>query len=166
MSDSTGQGAIDSIRLNKHSKLHSRAELEAAVQSAKEQERKETQQEMFELVQQSAERALHWEAEVEKLKAEKLRWKKAIEGLTPSGSEFVDDPEYCAAYIRRRTEYPRMIIELRQDLTTLRAGIAALAKKWRQQENNSPEYAMVNGLMCADELAALLTEAEKGKVGV
>lgn len=49
--------------------------------------------------------------EQEKLLA---RWKKAVEGLTPGGSEFVDDPEYCAAYIRKRCNYPRMIIEMRE----------------------------------------------------
>jgi hypothetical protein len=27
-------------------------------------------------------------------------WKRAIEGLTPGGSEFVDDPQRCAEYIR------------------------------------------------------------------
>jgi len=47
------------------------------------------------------------------------RWKRAIEGLTPSGSEFVDDPEYCAAYIRKRTEYPSQIITLRKQVAEL-----------------------------------------------
>jgi len=30
------------------------------------------------------------------------RYKKALEGLTPNGSEFVNDPEYCAEFIRER----------------------------------------------------------------
>jgi hypothetical protein len=28
------------------------------------------------------------------------RYKQALEGLTPSGSEFVNDPENCALYVR------------------------------------------------------------------
>lgn len=55
--------------------------------------------------------------------AEVDRWKKAIEGLTPSGSEFVNDPEFCAAYIRKRTEYPRMIIELRERVKELESAL-------------------------------------------
>ena len=46
-------------------------------------------------------------------------WRRAVVGLTPSGSEFVDDPEYCAAFIRKRTEYPRMIIDLREQVKYL-----------------------------------------------
>lgn len=38
--------------------------------------------------------------ELERVKAERDAWKRAVEGLTPSGSEFVDDPAACAAYIR------------------------------------------------------------------
>lgn len=30
------------------------------------------------------------------------RYKKALEDLTPSGSEFVNDPEYCAEFVRDR----------------------------------------------------------------
>jgi hypothetical protein len=33
------------------------------------------------------------------------RYKRALEGLTPGGSEFVNDPEYCAQWIRERREY-------------------------------------------------------------
>jgi hypothetical protein len=29
-----------------------------------------------------------------------VRYKQALEGLTPGGSEFCEDPERCAAYIR------------------------------------------------------------------
>lgn len=49
------------------------------------------------------------------------RWKRAIEGLTPGGSEFADDPERCALFIRDRTNYPRQIVELRTELARLRA---------------------------------------------
>lgn len=40
-----------------------------------------------------------------------LRWKKAVEGLTPGGSEYVNDPERCAEAIRKRCEWPRQIRE-------------------------------------------------------
>jgi hypothetical protein len=32
------------------------------------------------------------------------RYKRALEGLTPGGSEFVNDPEFCAAYVRKQRE--------------------------------------------------------------
>lgn len=35
------------------------------------------------------------------------RYKRALEGLTIGGSEFVNDPEYCAAHIRERFEHER-----------------------------------------------------------
>jgi len=31
------------------------------------------------------------------------RYKKALEGLTPGGSEFVNDPERCAEFVRERS---------------------------------------------------------------
>jgi hypothetical protein len=41
-------------------------------------------------------------------------WRQALQGLTPGGSEFLT-PEECAAYVRKRTAYPRMIIEMRHE---------------------------------------------------
>ena len=41
------------------------------------------------------------------------RWKKAVEGVTPPGSEYVDDPERCADFIRFRSNYPPIIIALK-----------------------------------------------------
>jgi hypothetical protein len=38
--------------------------------------------------------------EIERLVDTVWRWKRALEGLTPSGSEFVDDPEFCAKYVK------------------------------------------------------------------
>lgn len=64
-------------------------------------------------------------AELKEKEAECERWKKAVEGLTPSGSEFVNDPENCAAFIRKRTQYPRMIIELREKLQAAKSLAAA-----------------------------------------
>lgn len=48
------------------------------------------------------------------------RYKKALESLTPGGSEFSNDPERCAADIRERTNYPKQIIELRAELAALK----------------------------------------------
>lgn len=72
------------------------------------------------------------------------RWKKAVEGLTPSGSEFVDDPEACAAYIRKRCQYPQMIIDLREQVDALNKRLAdtqvvtdeilSIMKVYHQQE--------------------------------
>lgn len=54
-----------------------------------------------------------------------LRWKKAVEGLTPSGSEFVDDPERCAAHIRKRCQYPPIIIRLKEELAESQSRVAS-----------------------------------------
>jgi hypothetical protein len=55
----------------------------------------------------------HLLAVIEDQDAMLKRWKYAVEGLTPNGSEYVDDPEACATAIRERTRYPKQIIELR-----------------------------------------------------
>jgi len=53
------------------------------------------------------------------LRAELARWKAAIEGLTPQGSEYVDDPERCAEAIRERCRYPKQVIGLRAENAAL-----------------------------------------------
>lgn len=67
------------------------------------------------------------ESELARLKEENGRWKAAIEGLTPNGSEYVDDPEACAAAIRHRTRWPQQIIEARAELSRLRKENAEVA---------------------------------------
>lgn len=57
--------------------------------------------------------------QLKEVQAMNKRWKAAVEGLTPNGSEYVDDPEACAAAIRRRTRYPKMVIELCAQQTKL-----------------------------------------------
>ena len=57
----------------------------------------------------------------DKLKEINTRWKRAIEGLTPSGSEFVDDPENCAAYIRSTYSPKETFLKLRAENDKLRA---------------------------------------------
>lgn len=56
---------------------------------------------------------------IAELEVELKQWKKAVEGLTPSGSEFVNDPENCARYIRERTNWPNVVRQLRQKNTEL-----------------------------------------------
>lgn len=43
------------------------------------------------------------------------RYKRALEGLTPGGSEFVNDPEYCAQFVRNRQTHQHETI-IRQQL--------------------------------------------------
>jgi hypothetical protein len=42
--------------------------------------------------------------EVARAEALLMRYKRALEGLTPGGSEFVDDPERCAEHARKRQD--------------------------------------------------------------
>jgi len=56
-----------------------------------------------------------------------LRWKKAVEGLTPQGSEYVNDPERCAEAIRYRCQYPRQILDLQKRVGELEATLKSLA---------------------------------------
>lgn len=58
--------------------------------------------------------------EIEELAITALKWKEAVEGLTPNGSEFVDDPKACSAYIRQVLHSPVTIVH------RLNARIAAL----------------------------------------
>lgn len=34
-----------------------------------------------------------------------VSYKRSLEGLTPGGSEFVDDPKFCAEFIRNRMNH-------------------------------------------------------------
>lgn len=58
---------------------------------------------------------------IEQLMAEIARWKKAVEGLTPGGSEYADDPEACARAIRHSTSIPKMVLDLRAKVAELQA---------------------------------------------
>ena|ERR1700688_3059075 len=71
--------------------------------------------------------------------AEVADWKKAIKGLTPSGSEFVDDPAACAAFIRERTNVPQIVIDLRKQNANLQSRIdrvKALAEDRKANQRN------------------------------
>jgi predicted RNase H-like nuclease (RuvC/YqgF family) len=97
------------------------------------------------------------DAEIEALRAQVAEWKKAVEGLTPSGSEFVNDPKACAAYIRKRTEYPRIIIELRAELADLRGRMEALAKHCIE----ASEYSAVTGVWREGDPESVVDVAER-----
>jgi hypothetical protein len=38
------------------------------------------------------------------------QYKRALEGLTPGGSEFANDPERCAAFVRDKMEHRHRLI--------------------------------------------------------
>ena len=49
-----------------------------------------------------------------------MRYKHALEGLTPGGSEFVDDPERCAETVRStRDTLMRMVVRLTKQVHEL-----------------------------------------------
>src|SRR6185369_6183989 len=51
----------------------------------------------------AAEAILDWHGErVAGLTAERDAYKAVLESLTPGGSEFVNDPEYCRDYVQRK----------------------------------------------------------------
>lgn len=51
-----------------------------------------------------------------------LRYKGALEGLTPGGSEFVDAPERCAAFVRQSQDSRwRHILKLTRRIKALEA---------------------------------------------
>ena len=97
--------------------------------------------------------------DAERLARMELRWKKAIEGLTPGGSEFVNDPEACAAHIRARTRFPKMIIGLRSERDNLLAEVNILRAEYRDMETAMLETA--SGLPAYNQLLANLCDRHK-----
>jgi len=87
---------------------------------------------------------------------------KILESLTPCGSEYVDDPERCAAYIRERQEQQRRTIlrltkelfkaqEIAVDYDLLDKQIKVLAHRI-ENASGDYEYDMLTGLfelLCA-----------------
>jgi hypothetical protein len=87
-------------------------------------------------------------------------WKKAIEGLTPSGSEFVNDPEACAAHIRDRYNPMHTFKQLRQERDALRAALKKIAF-WIPTvayEANDVGYTHVEEVFTLKRLAAAALE--------
>src|SRR5687767_11215945 len=64
---------------------------------------------------------------------ELTRWKKAVEGLTPGGSEFANDPERCAQFIKDRCNYPPQITRLRTRNEQLEAALKSV--EWGGTDN-------------------------------
>lgn len=84
------------------------------------------------------------------------RWKTAIEGLTPQGSEYVNDPDACAAAIRQRCQYPKMIIELKRQVAELSAEVARV---WGQAIDIAYNLAIENNELARIEIVVALQTA-------
>jgi hypothetical protein len=54
----------------------------------------------------------------EKCTSRELKAMRALESLTPGGSEFVNEPERCVAFVRDRLSYTINSVKKRRDLTT------------------------------------------------
>lgn len=57
--------------------------------------------------------------EINDLKNKIKAWKSAIEGLTPGGSEYVNDPERCAEFIRYKCSFPKKMIAMQARIDEL-----------------------------------------------
>ena len=79
-------------------------------------------------------------------------WRRAVVDLTPSGSVFVDDPEYCVAYIRKHTE-PRMIIDLRERVKILLAAGDAMFNAFHSNHWSPGRNTFVNIEKCSGCIA-------------
>ena len=56
------------------------------------------------------------------------QWKAALEGLTPSGSEFVDDPETCRRFVKDRLDSDhRMLMDSLRRRKAIEAALANIA---------------------------------------
>ena len=54
------------------------------------------------------------------------RWKSALESLTPSGSEYVDDPERCVAFVREvRSSQMSAMLKFKQRTDAAEAALKA-----------------------------------------
>ena len=66
---------------------------------------------------------------------------RALESLTPNGSEFVNDPERCVEFVRDRLAFLVQIAKERnmaqQEARELRAAIKALAEELRKAKEDS-----------------------------
>lgn len=63
----------------------------------------------------------------EKCKPRELVAMRALENLTPNGSEFVNDPERCVEFIRRHSQSQhRMIVAQQLELKSLRERVKQL----------------------------------------
>lgn len=75
-------------------------------------------------------------AKIDSLEALCKRWKNAIEGLTPGGSEYADDPERCAEHIRSRVQYPKIIIDLKQKIEKMKCCGNCVEHTWAEYRCN------------------------------
>ena len=80
-----------------------------------------------------------WAATVTDLLEELEQWKKALESLTPGGSEFVDNPDACASYLRDRLIYPKKIIELQAELERVEKSLKVVQSHAKSAMDKLPE---------------------------
>ena len=65
------------------------------------------------------------------------RYKKALEGLTPGGSEFVDEPERCAQVIKdTRDSQHRVLLNWKKDQNAKKENIRVAAQKVKDYLNS------------------------------
>ena len=87
---------------------------------------------------------------VDDLETVNKQWKSALEGLTPGGSEFVNDPEFCAQWVRnsRRSEVDT-IKRMKRQRDELEAAARDVLDAFFDM---SPlEYAQSRGLPCMND---------------
>lgn len=103
---------------------------------------------------------------IEKVISLLWRYKKALEGMTVGGSEFVNDPEYCAEWLRKgRDSSHNTILRLTDEKKKAydagrTAGLEEAAKVARDFLDNEAMPAKGNKLAAA--IRALITAPQKG----
>lgn len=81
-----------------------------------------------------------WEAaslDADKARAALVRYKLALESLTPGGSEFSDSPERCVEFVRSREKFPARILRLEAENARLTAEAAWIPVMERLPENSN-----------------------------
>lgn len=67
----------------------------------------------------------------EKCKPTELEAMRALESLTPSGSEFVNDPKRCVNFVREHREtVMRVLVSFKKELNVAEARLRELGQTW------------------------------------
>lgn len=93
------------------------------------------------------------------------RYKRALEGLTPGGSEFVDDPERCAAVVRSSSEGIMSVLTKRvKQLNALMDLMQYVLKVGHIYPDDTPEKInVVFGHPSIEDWTRIFLEARKAK---
>jgi hypothetical protein len=78
---------------------------------------------------------------------EYLKVVKLLEDLTPGGSEFYNDPEYCAKWVKEQVQsVPRLMLPIKRENDKLKKDNAAMLEALKELDNrcrmSDPEYNM------------------------